>query len=69
MAFENKSPGEPCADPARPLPPLPQMCKIQAVRAPWGSQGGGGELLHPPLCQDRGLDGLQLGAGLGAVQC
>lgn len=33
------------------------------------SQGGGGELLHPPLCQDGGFNGLQLRAWLGAVQC
>lgn len=32
-------------------------------------QCGGGKLLHPPLCQNGGLNGLQLGAWLGAVQC
>lgn len=51
-----------------PCPPLLQLCKPRLFLHRGASQGGGGQLLHPPLCQDGGFDGLQLRAWLGAVQ-
>lgn len=58
---------------ARPPVPVSGRCAKsvrlhRAAAAPPASQRGGRELLHPPLCQDGGLDGLQLRARLGAVQ-
>lgn len=53
-----------------PIPcPLFRWCaKSRLFLHREASQSGGGELLHPPLCQDGGFDGLQLRAWLGAVQ-
>lgn len=45
---------------------LPCTERLQTIPA---SQCGGRKFLHPPLCQNGGFDGLQLGAWLGAVQC
>lgn len=67
--FESKSPGEPlCRSCTSPVPLFCRCAKSGLFLLRGASQGGGGELLHPPLCQDGGFDGFQLRAWLGAVQ-